>query len=74
MGEWRYGSINLKLGIRLAWSPSLSYCFIPRKKAPDTHQIEGWVGPRVSLDIMERREQSLASARNRTPIPLSPSQ
>jgi hypothetical protein len=27
----------------------------PRERAPGTHWIGGWVGPRTSLDIVEKR-------------------
>jgi hypothetical protein len=29
-------------------------CFIPQERAPSTHCIGGWVGPRTSLDDMEK--------------------
>jgi hypothetical protein len=30
--------------------------FIPRERAPSTHWIGGWVGPRVGLDAVEKRK------------------
>jgi hypothetical protein len=27
----------------------------PREIAPDTHWLEGWVGPRAGLDVLEKR-------------------
>jgi hypothetical protein len=27
----------------------------PRERAPGTHWIGGWVGPRTSLDVVEKR-------------------
>jgi hypothetical protein len=52
-GEWRYSSI-----------PDLGR-FTPGERAPGTHWIGGWVGPRAGLDAMEKRE-AVAPARNRT--------
>jgi hypothetical protein len=40
-------------------------CFTPRERAPSTHCIRGWVGPRAGLYAMER-EKSLSSNRNQT--------
>jgi hypothetical protein len=34
------------------WSASRYCCFTPRDRAPVTHWIGGWVGPRADLDIM----------------------
>jgi len=31
------------------WSASCLSCFTPRKTAPSTDRIEGWVDPRFSL-------------------------
>jgi hypothetical protein len=36
------------------WSDSCTSHFNPRERAPDTHWIVGWVGPRASLDAMEK--------------------
>jgi hypothetical protein len=33
------------------WSASLPGCFTPRERAPGTHWVGGWVGPRAVLDI-----------------------
>jgi hypothetical protein len=38
----------------------------PGERAPATHWIEGWVGPRAVLGFVEWRETS-ASAGSRTP-------
>jgi len=32
------------------WSASRSGRFTPRERAPSTHWIGGWVGPRAGLD------------------------
>jgi hypothetical protein len=52
-GEWRYSSTFLDLGTRWMWV--VSHCrFTPGERAPDTHWIRGWVGPRVGLDAGNR--------------------
>jgi hypothetical protein len=38
------------------WSASLPGRFIPRKRAPGTQWIEGWVDPRAGLDDVEKRK------------------
>jgi hypothetical protein len=38
------------------WSASRPGRFIPRERAPGTHWIGGWVGPRASLDAVVRRK------------------
>jgi hypothetical protein len=38
------------------WSASRSYHFIPRERAPGTHWIGGWLGPRAGLDVVVRRK------------------
>jgi hypothetical protein len=35
--------------------------FIAGERAPDTHWIEGWMGPRVGLDIVEKGKISCPS-------------
>jgi hypothetical protein len=37
------------------WSASRPCCFIPGERAPSTHSIGGWVGPRVGLHTVEKR-------------------
>jgi hypothetical protein len=39
------------------WSASRFY-FTPEETAPGTHYIQGWVGPRAGLDVMEKRKIS----------------
>jgi hypothetical protein len=34
----------------------------PGERAPDTHCISGWVGPRAGLDDVEKREFSILVA------------
>jgi len=58
LGEWRcMAPCILHLSARLRWwSASCPGCFTHGKISPDTHWIEGWVGPRTSPDMMARRE------------------
>jgi hypothetical protein len=47
------------------WSASCPGHFTNGEGTPSSHWIGGWVGPRVSLDAVEKRK-SLAPARDRT--------
>jgi hypothetical protein len=38
------------------WSASRPGHFIPRERAPSTHRIEGWVGPRAVLHTVVKRK------------------
>jgi hypothetical protein len=38
------------------WSTSHPSYFIPRERAPGTHWIGGWVGPRAILDTVVNRK------------------
>jgi len=38
------------------WSASLPGRFAPRERAPHTHLIGGWVGPRAILDTVVQRK------------------
>jgi hypothetical protein len=40
------------------WSSSRHGRFIPGERAPGTHSIGGWVGPRTGLDESEREKTS----------------
>jgi hypothetical protein len=54
LGEWRYSS-NHSLTSALnggEWSASRPGRFTPRERAPGTHWIGGWVGPRAVLDAV----------------------
>jgi hypothetical protein len=37
------------------WSASCPCCFIPRKSAPNSHCIGGWVGLRAGLEAVKRK-------------------
>jgi hypothetical protein len=47
-----------KYSFYLHYFLNLFYHFTLRETAPSTHCIGGWVGPRFSLDIMEKRKVS----------------
>jgi hypothetical protein len=38
------------------WSATRPCRFTPGERAPGTHRIGGWVGPRVGLDAVEKRK------------------
>jgi len=38
------------------WSASHPTCFTPEVRAPGTHWIRVWVGPRASLDTVAKRK------------------
>jgi hypothetical protein len=52
------------------WSASRPGRFTPRERAPDTHWIGGWVGPRDVLDAVVKRKipSSRLKSNLRTPI------
>jgi hypothetical protein len=57
-GEWRYSFTHSSI---LAldggeWSASRPGRFTPRERAPGTHCIGGWVGPRAVLDAVVKRK------------------
>jgi hypothetical protein len=52
-GEWRYSSTHsLTSALGGEWSASRPGRFTRRKRAPGTHWIGGWVGPRAGLDTV----------------------
>jgi hypothetical protein len=57
-----YGGADVEIQLFLTsalvggeWSASLPCRFTPRERAPGTHWIGGWLGPRASLDDVEKR-------------------
>jgi hypothetical protein len=58
VGEWWYSSTHFLTSAVYGgeWSASRPGRFTPRERAPSTHWIEGWVGPRASPDEMVRRK------------------
>jgi hypothetical protein len=72
LGEWRYSSTH-SLTSALdggEWSASRPGRFTPRERAPRTHWIGGWVGPRAVLDAVVKRKISSPRRESnpRTPI------
>jgi hypothetical protein len=58
LGEWMYSSTH-SLTSALGggeWSASRPGRFAPRERAPGTHWIGGWVGPRAVLDAVVKRK------------------
>jgi hypothetical protein len=58
LGKWRYSSTH-PLTSALdggEWSASRPCYFTPRKRAPGTHWIGGWMGPRAVLDAVMKRK------------------
>jgi hypothetical protein len=56
--EWRYSSTH-SLILALdggEWSASRPGRFNPSERAPGTHWIGGWVGPRAVLDVVVKRK------------------
>jgi hypothetical protein len=56
--EWRYSSTH-SLASALdggEWSTSRPSRFTARERAPGTHWIGGWVGPRAGLDTVVKRK------------------
>jgi hypothetical protein len=53
------------------WSASRPGRFTPREKAPDTHWIGGWVGPRGGLDAVMKRK-ILSPCRDSSPSIIQP--
>jgi hypothetical protein len=58
-----YGRVDVQIHVFLTsalvgseWSASRPSRFNPRKGAPDTHCIGGWVDPRAGPDDMEKRK------------------
>jgi hypothetical protein len=59
MGEWRYSSTHsLTSAPGGEWSASRPVRFTARERAPGTHWIGGWVGPRAVLDAVMRKVPS----------------
>jgi hypothetical protein len=58
LGEWRYSSTH-SLTSALdggEWSASRPGRFTPRERAPGSHWLGGWVGPRAVLDAVVKRQ------------------
>jgi hypothetical protein len=73
-----YGGVDVQIHIFLTsalagdeGSASRPYRFTPGERAPSTHWIGGWVGPRAGMDDVEKILQSTGT-RTPTPLPSSP--
>jgi hypothetical protein len=58
-----YGGVDVYIHVSLTsalvggkWSVSFPGSFTAGEKAPGTHWIGGWVGPRAGLDAAEKRK------------------
>jgi hypothetical protein len=58
-----YGGVDVQIHVFLTlalvggeWSASRPSSFTPEERAPSTHWIGGWVGPRTGLDNVEGRK------------------
>jgi hypothetical protein len=58
-----YGGVDVQIHVFLIsaqvggeWSASRLDHFIPGERAPVTHWIGGWVGPKAGLDDVEKRK------------------
>jgi hypothetical protein len=72
LGEWRYSSTH-SLTSALdggEWSASVPAVLPPRERAPGTHWIGDWVGPRACLDAVVKKKipSSRRESKPRTPI------
>jgi hypothetical protein len=73
LGKFRYSSTH-SLPSALdggEWSASRSVRFTRRERAPSTHTVGGWVGPRAVLDAMVKRKipSPRRESNNRSSIP-----
>jgi hypothetical protein len=59
-----YGGVDVQIHVFLT-SASLLCCFTPGERALNAHLIGGWVGPRNSLEVLEKRK--IYPVENRTP-------
>jgi hypothetical protein len=61
MREWRFSSTILYLNTRMIWVVNFTPrpLYIPEERAPGTHWIGGWVGPKSGLDDVEKRKAFL---------------
>jgi hypothetical protein len=54
MDVWIHAFLTSAL-VGSEWSASRPGRFTPKERAPGTHWIRGWVGPRTGLDAVENR-------------------
>jgi hypothetical protein len=60
-----YGGMKVRLHVFLTWAQDGGEWSVSRpdrftrvERAPGTHSIEGWVGPRACLDVVAKRKKS----------------
>jgi hypothetical protein len=46
----------LTTGLNGEWSASCPFCFTPEARSSGTHEIGDWLGPRVGLDAVKKRD------------------
>jgi hypothetical protein len=72
LGEWRYSSTHSLTSALYGgeWSASRPGRFASMERAPGTHWIGGWVGPKAVLDavVMRKIPSPLRESNLRTPI------
>jgi hypothetical protein len=72
LGEWRCSSTHsLTSALDGGWVASFALQLLyPRERAPGTHCIGGWVGPRAILDMVVKRKtpSPCQESNHRTPI------
>jgi len=56
MGNEGMSAHFLDIGTKWQWSSLRFGRFIPWERAPGTHWIGGWVGPKAGLDTVVRRK------------------
>jgi hypothetical protein len=58
LGDWRYSSTHYLTSAvdEGEWSASRPGRFIPKERAPGTHEIGGWVGLRAVMDAVVKRK------------------
>jgi hypothetical protein len=63
MGEWRCSYNVLNLGNKKRWVVSFTLLsFNLGRRAPGTHRIKGWAGPRIGLDALRKRKKSYTTS------------
>jgi hypothetical protein len=72
MGKWRHSFILLNLDTK--WRGVARFTLPPiysKERAPSTHWIGGWVGPRAGLEASEKKKSCTAVNRFRAVEPVA---
>jgi hypothetical protein len=74
LGEWKYNSTHSLTSVLDGgeWSVSRPSRFSPRERAPGTHWVGGWVGPRAVLDVVVKRKIPSPRRESKLRTPSSP--